>query len=40
VKELQPGSAIETIPSADKAASSFGEAVQVCLDWLQERAKT
>jgi len=40
VKELPPGSAIETLPSADKAASSFGEAVQVCLDWLQERAKT
>ncbi len=34
---LQPGSAIDTIRGADKAAGSFGEALRICLDWLQER---
>ena len=33
---LQAGSAIDTIRSADKAAASFGEAVQICLEWLEE----
>lgn len=36
---LQPGSAIDTVRGADKAAASFGEAVQICLDLLQERQK-
>jgi hypothetical protein len=34
---LQPGPAIDSIGDADKAATSFGEAVQICLDLLQER---
>jgi hypothetical protein len=37
---LQPQSAIDSIRGADKAATSFGEAVQICLDWLQDRNKT
>jgi len=37
---LQPGPAIDSIRDADKAVTSFGEAVQVCLDWLRERTKT
>ncbi len=36
---LQPESAIDTIRGADKAAGSFGEALRICLDWLQERQK-
>ncbi len=36
---LQPGPAIDSIRGADKAAGSFGEAVQICLDWLRERQK-
>ena len=32
---LQPASAIDTIRSADKAAASFGEAVQICLERLR-----
>jgi len=34
---LRPGSAIDTIRSADKSASSFVEAMQICHDWLEER---
>jgi hypothetical protein len=37
---LQSESAIDTIPGANKAAISLGEAVQICLDWLQERTGT
>ncbi len=37
---LQPQSAIDSIQGADKAAPSFGEALHICLDWLQERNKT
>ena len=37
---LQPGPAIDSIRDADKAVTSFGESVQVCLDWLRERTKT
>jgi hypothetical protein len=37
---LQPGPAIDSIRDADKAVTSFGVAVQVCLDWLRERTKT
>jgi hypothetical protein len=29
---LQPGSSMDTIRNADKAATSFGHAVQICLD--------
>ncbi len=36
---LPPGPAVDTIRSADQAAGSFGEAVQICLDWLRERQK-
>ncbi|HMK87323.1 MAG TPA: AI-2E family transporter [Steroidobacteraceae bacterium] len=32
--------AIDTIRGADKAASSLEEALQICLDWLQERTKS
>jgi predicted PurR-regulated permease PerM len=34
---LQQGSAIDTIPNADQSASSLVEALQICLDWLEER---
>lgn len=37
---LQPGSAIDSVRGADRAAASFGEAVQICLDLLQEHHKT
>jgi predicted PurR-regulated permease PerM len=37
---LQPQSAIDTIQGADKAAASFGEALHICLDWLQQRNET
>jgi predicted PurR-regulated permease PerM len=37
---LQPASAIDTIPGADRAAASFGEAVQICLERQGEQAKT
>jgi len=36
---LQPGPALDSIRGADRAATSFGEALQVCLDWLREQAK-
>jgi predicted PurR-regulated permease PerM len=36
---LQPGSTIDSIRGADKEATSFGEATQLVLDWLQERMK-
>jgi len=36
---LQPGPAADTIRSADKAAGSFSEAMQICLDWLREQQK-
>jgi hypothetical protein len=34
---LQPGPAMDSIRGAHKTASSFGEAVQICFDVLQER---
>ena len=36
---LQPDSAIDTISGVDKAAASFGEAVQICLERLEEQPK-
>jgi len=36
---LQAGPAADTIPSAGKAAGSFSEALQICLDWLREQQK-
>ena len=36
---LQPGPAADTIRSADKAAGSFSEAVQICRNWLREQQK-
>jgi predicted PurR-regulated permease PerM len=36
---LQPASAIDTISGADRAAASFGEAVQICLERLEEHPK-
>jgi hypothetical protein len=37
---LQASPAIDTIPTADKAATSFGHAVQICLDMQQDHVKT
>jgi hypothetical protein len=37
---LQASPAIETVPTADKAATSFGQAVQICLDMQQDHVKT
>jgi len=37
---LQASPAIETVPGADKAATSFGHAVQICLDMQQDHVKT
>jgi hypothetical protein len=37
---LQPGSADGAIDSADKAATSFGHAVQICLSLQNEQSKT
>jgi predicted PurR-regulated permease PerM len=37
---LQTSPAIDTVPTADKAATSFGHAVQICLDMQQDRVKT
>lgn len=36
---LQPASAIDSISGVDKAAASFGEAVQICLERLVEQPK-
>jgi hypothetical protein len=36
---LQASPAIETVPGADKAATSFGHAVQICLDMQQDQVK-
>jgi predicted PurR-regulated permease PerM len=36
---LQQGSSIDTIATADKSATSLAEALQICLDWLEERTK-
>ncbi len=36
---LQPASAIDSISGVDKAATSFGEAVQICLERLEEQPK-
>jgi predicted PurR-regulated permease PerM len=36
---LQPGPATDTLPSADKAAGSFGHAVEICLDLQQDRTR-
>jgi predicted PurR-regulated permease PerM len=37
---LQPGRAIDTIRSADKSATSFGHALEICLDMQGEKVKT
>jgi hypothetical protein len=37
---LQPGPAMDSIRSADQAATSFGHAVQICLDMQQNKGKT
>jgi predicted PurR-regulated permease PerM len=37
---LQASPAIDTVPAADKAATSFGHAVQICLDMQQDRVNT
>jgi predicted PurR-regulated permease PerM len=37
---LQAGPAIETVPAADKAATSFGQAVQICLDMQQNHVES
>jgi predicted PurR-regulated permease PerM len=37
---LQASPAIDTVPTADKAATSFGHAVQICLDMQQDHVKT
>jgi hypothetical protein len=37
---LQASPAIDTVPTADKAATSFGHAVQICLDMQQDQDMT
>jgi hypothetical protein len=37
---LQPGSTMDSIRSADKAATSFGDAVQICMNMQQDKFKT
>jgi predicted PurR-regulated permease PerM len=37
---LPAGPVIETVATADKAATSFGHAVQICLDMQQDQIKT
>ena len=37
---LQASPAIETVPGADKAATSFGHAAQICLDMQEDHLKT
>lgn len=37
---LRPETAIDAIRGADKSASSFVEAMQICREWLDERSKT
>jgi len=37
---LQPGSGIDSVRGADKAASSLGHAVQICLDMHHEPTQT
>jgi len=37
---LQPESVLDGVPGADKAASSLGHAVQICLDLHREPAQT
>ncbi len=37
---LQPETAVDSVPGADKAASSLDDAVQICLDMQRETAKT
>ena len=34
---LQPGSAIDSLPSADRAATSFGHAMQICVNMQQRK---
>jgi predicted PurR-regulated permease PerM len=36
---LQQGTSGETIVAADRSASSLVDALQICLDWLEERTK-
>jgi predicted PurR-regulated permease PerM len=36
---LQPGPQIDTVPSADRAATSFGHAAQICLSLQQDKIK-
>jgi predicted PurR-regulated permease PerM len=35
---LQQEPSIDTLPSADRSATSLVEALQICLDWVEERA--
>jgi predicted PurR-regulated permease PerM len=37
---LQQGSSGDVLPGTDKSAGSLVDALQICLDWLEERAKT
>jgi predicted PurR-regulated permease PerM len=37
---LQPGPVIDTVPNADRAATSFGHAAQICLSLQQDQEKT
>ena len=36
---LQPGATTDTIGTADKAATYFGQAVQICLSMQQDRSE-
>jgi hypothetical protein len=36
---LQTSPGVDTVPGADKAATSFGQAVQICVDMQQEQQK-
>jgi len=37
---LQQGSSDSILPGTDKSASSLVDALQICMDWLEERTKT
>ena len=37
---LQQGSSDSILPGTDKSASSLVDALQICVDWLEERTKT
>jgi hypothetical protein len=36
---LQPGPQIDTVPDADRAATSFGHAAQICLSLQEDQSK-